>query len=100
MSAIGTLNGVVCPYPVCVLAQTIRRPAWNKILTKTSVSMVLDQMISDGVSHDYARYRSISASMKRSLRRFARQIAIPKTVKDFHETCGYFCGQLKPSEVG
>jgi hypothetical protein len=74
--------------------------AWNKTLTKTSVSMALDQMISDGVSHDYARYRSLSASMKRSLRRFARQIAIPKTVKDFHETCGYFCGKLKPSEVG
>ena len=62
--------------------------------------MALDQMISDGVSHDYARYRSLSASMKRSLRRFARQIAIPKTVKDVHETCGYFSGKLKPSEVG
>ena len=37
--------------------------AWNKTLTKTSVSMALDQMISDGVSHDYARYRSLSASM-------------------------------------
>src|SRR6516165_4321126 len=74
--------------------------AWNKTLTKISVSMALDQMISDGVSHDYARYRSLSASMKRSLRRFARQIAIPKTVKDVHETCGYFSGKLKASEVG
>ena len=55
--------------------------AWNKTLTKISVSMALDQMISDGVSHDYARYRSLSASMKRSLRRFARQIAIPKPSK-------------------
>ena len=29
-------------------------------------------------------------SMKRSLRRFARQIAIPKTVKDFHENLWIF----------
>jgi hypothetical protein len=35
----------------------------------------------------------------RRLARFARQIAIPKTVKDFHESCGYFCGKLCPREV-
>jgi hypothetical protein len=60
--------------------------------------MALDQMISDGASHDYAR-PSLSASLKRALGRFARQIPIPKTVKDFHETCGYFCGKLKSREV-
>jgi hypothetical protein len=31
--------------------------------------------------------------------RFGRQIAIPETVKDFHETCGYFCGKLGSREV-
>jgi hypothetical protein len=38
--------------------------------------------------------------LKRALDRFARQIAIPKTVKDFHETCGYFCAKLASMEVG
>jgi hypothetical protein len=38
--------------------------------------------------------------LKRALSRFARQIAIPKTVKDFHQSCGYFCGKLRPMEVG
>jgi hypothetical protein len=37
--------------------------------------------------------------LKRALGRFARQIAIPKTVKDFHQTCGYFCGKLGSIEV-
>jgi hypothetical protein len=41
-----------------------------------------------------------TASLKRALGRFARQIAIPKTVKDFHQTCGYFCGKLASMEVG
>jgi len=45
------------------------------------------------------RLGSFSASSKRALGRFARQIAIPKTVKDFHETCGYCCGKLGSIEV-
>jgi hypothetical protein len=35
----------------------------------------------------------------RALGHFARQIAIPKTDKDFHETGGYFCGKLGSIEV-
>jgi len=42
---------------------------------------------------------SLSASVKWALGHFARQIAIPKTVKDFHETGGYFCGKLGSIEV-
>jgi hypothetical protein len=41
------------------------------------------------------RLGSLSVSLIRALGRFARQIAIPKTVKDFHETSGYFCGKLR-----
>jgi hypothetical protein len=37
--------------------------------------------------------------LKRVPGHFARQIAIPKTGKDFHETCGYFCGKLGFMEV-
>ena len=36
------------------------------------------------------RLGSLSVSLIRALGHFARQIAIPKTVKDFHQTCGYF----------
>jgi hypothetical protein len=45
-------------------------------------------------------FGSFSASLKRALGRFARQISIPKTVKDFHQTCGYFCGKLGSREGG
>ena len=46
------------------------------------------------------RLGSLSASLIRALGHFARQIAIPKTVKDFHQTCGHFCGKLGSMEVG
>jgi hypothetical protein len=62
------------PYPRCNQGIT------NKTLTKTSVSMA-------------------PASLKQALGRFAHQIAIPKTVKDFHQTCGYFCGKPGPMDV-
>jgi hypothetical protein len=45
------------------------------------------------------RLGSLSVSLIRALGHFARQIAIPKTVKDFHQTCGYFCGKLGSMEV-
>jgi hypothetical protein len=46
------------------------------------------------------RLESLSASLIPALGHFARQIAIPKTVKDFHQTCEYFCGKLGSIEVG
>jgi hypothetical protein len=45
------------------------------------------------------RLGSLSVSLTRALGHFARQIAIPKTVKDFHETGGFFCGKLGSIEV-
>ena len=42
---------------------------------------------------------ALSVSLIRALGHFARQTAIPKTVKDFHETGGYFCGKLGSIEV-
>ena len=44
--------------------------------------------------NERCRLGSLSVSLIRALGHLARQIAIPKTVKDFHQICGYFVGNL------